>query len=96
MCLDNYNRILVADTGNNRVLRFTVGQRNGEIIAGGSGRGNQLNQLMYPKSITIDTEGRVIISDTGNNRVLRFTIGITEGEIISQEHVFDNPSSIII
>lgn len=33
--LDNQGRIIITDTGNNRILRFTMGKDNYEVLFGG-------------------------------------------------------------
>ena len=40
--------VLVADTFNNRVVRWRAGAQVGELVAGGNGRGDRLDQLNRP------------------------------------------------
>ncbi|HMP43177.1 MAG TPA: NHL repeat-containing protein, partial [Roseiflexaceae bacterium] len=73
-------QLLVADTGNNRVLRFTApfasgmnasyvfGQSGYTSFGSGAGPAN----LNAPQGVATDTAGRVYVADTGNNRVLIF------------------------
>lgn len=53
-------------------------------MAGGHGRGNQLNQLNEPTDVIIDRENNaLIIADHGNRRVLRWSLDNGErGQII--------------
>ncbi|CAF2137147.1 unnamed protein product, partial [Rotaria magnacalcarata] len=58
---------------------------NGQVVAGGNGRGNGLNQLDHPRDVLIDKEtNSLIICDFHNNRVVRWSrrSGTTQGEIL--------------
>ncbi|CAF4219532.1 unnamed protein product, partial [Rotaria magnacalcarata] len=58
---------------------------NGQVVAGGNGKGNRLNQLNGPSAVLIDEEtDSLIICDFGNRRVVRWSrrSGITQGEIL--------------
>ncbi|CAF4575433.1 unnamed protein product, partial [Rotaria magnacalcarata] len=58
---------------------------NGQVVAGGNGEGNGLNQLNYPADVLIDKEtDSLIICDRWNDRVVRWSrhSGTTQGEIL--------------
>ncbi|CAF2041424.1 unnamed protein product, partial [Rotaria magnacalcarata] len=58
---------------------------NGQVVAGGNGAGNRLNQLNGPTDVLIDKEtDSFIICDAGNQRVVRWSrrSGTTQGEIL--------------
>ncbi|CAF4255640.1 unnamed protein product, partial [Rotaria sordida] len=60
-----------------------MGATNGQVIAGGNGQGNRLDQLDRPTDVLIDKEtDSLIICDTG--RVVRWSrrSGTTQGEIL--------------
>ncbi|CAF4088096.1 unnamed protein product, partial [Rotaria sordida] len=62
-----------------------MGDTNGQVIAGGNGQGNRLNQLFGPTDVLIDKEtDSLIICDRGNRRVIRWSRrnGTTQGEIL--------------
>ncbi|CAF3702332.1 unnamed protein product [Rotaria sp. Silwood1] len=62
-----------------------MGDMNGEVVAGGKGQGNRLDQLDQPTNVLIDKEtDSLIICDSGNRRVLRWSrrSGTTQGEIL--------------
>ncbi|CAF4388479.1 unnamed protein product, partial [Rotaria sordida] len=47
-----------------------MGDTNGQVVAGGNGQGNRLDQLDYPSDVLIDKEtDSLIICDQGNRRV---------------------------
>jgi len=81
VCADPSGDILVADTYNHRIRRFTVG---GDITtvagtgrAGYSGDGGPAMsaQLYMPSDIYADASGTILVADTFNNRIRKFTPG---------------------
>ncbi|CAF1281585.1 unnamed protein product [Rotaria sordida] len=62
-----------------------MGDTNGQVVAGGNGQGNRLDQLNYPTDVLIDKEtDSLIICDNWNRRVVRWSrrSGTTQGEIL--------------
>ena len=60
-------------------------EENGEVIAGGQGRGNRLDQLNYPSDVLIDKEtNSLFIADRYIRRVVRWSRrqDTTHGEVI--------------
>ncbi|CAF1415979.1 unnamed protein product [Rotaria sordida] len=58
---------------------------NGQVVAGGHGQGNRLDQLNCPTDVLIDKEtDSLIICDRWNRRVVRWSrrSGTTQGEIL--------------
>jgi sugar lactone lactonase YvrE len=77
--------MFISDWGNHRIMRWTIGDTEGQVIAGGHGQGNRLNQLDCPTDVLVDKEtNSIIICDRGNKRVVRWSLadGTTEGEIL--------------
>ncbi|MFA6316755.1 MAG: FlgD immunoglobulin-like domain containing protein [Elusimicrobiota bacterium] len=84
LAFDALGRLWVADTGHNRVLRFsglTVDGAAGDfvlgqadLVSGLTDRGAPAGQntLDAPFGVSVDANGAVWVADTGNNRVLRF------------------------
>ncbi|CAF2111417.1 unnamed protein product [Rotaria magnacalcarata] len=67
--------ILYADYENDRVMRWTQGdKKQGTVIVGGNGRGARANQLSCPIGLSFDRHGNLYVADWGNNRVQRFSI----------------------
>ena len=75
--------VLVADALNNRVVRWAVGSEVGEVVAGGNGRGDRLDQLNRPGSVALERDGAVLVADTENHRVVRWRTGAREGEVVA-------------
>ncbi|CAF0818433.1 unnamed protein product [Adineta ricciae] len=66
--------IFVADLGNHRVMEWKCGETHGEIVAGGNGQGNRMEQLDRPTNVIVDkTDESLIICDWGNSRVVRWS-----------------------
>ncbi|CAF4253967.1 unnamed protein product, partial [Rotaria sordida] len=62
-----------------------MGDTNGQVVAGGNGQGNRLDQLDHPTDVLIDKEtDSLIICDRDNRRVVRWSrsSGTTQGEIL--------------
>ncbi|CAF1116287.1 unnamed protein product [Rotaria sordida] len=62
-----------------------MGSTKGQVVAGGNGYGNQLDQLHGPTDVLIDKEtDSLIICEYGNRRVVRWSrrSGTTRGEIL--------------
>ncbi|CAF1222367.1 unnamed protein product [Adineta steineri] len=67
--------IYIADTGNDRIVKWEFGAKNGTVVAGGNGRGRAIDQLADPIDITLDKEKKyLIICDQRNNRVVRWSL----------------------
>ena len=54
LAIDHQRYLYVSDIGKNEVRRYTIGDKNSIVVAGGNGRGNQLNQLNYPTYLFVD------------------------------------------
>lgn len=92
VAFDGAGNLLVADTGNSRVLQFKPPFSNGgnaSFVLGQSDfSGGSVNQglsaptaatLYYPAGVTLDYAGRIVVGDTGNNRTLIFTAPAANG-----------------
>ncbi len=62
--------LYVADTGNNRVQRFTA---DGVFVTSWGFFGAGDGQFNHPHGIGVDIDGNVFVAATGNNRVQKFT-----------------------
>ncbi|CAF0937024.1 unnamed protein product [Adineta steineri] len=57
-------------------------KQNGITVAGGNGKGQELNQLNRPAGIFIDKKKNVFIADNDNNRIVEWKYNAKEGQII--------------
>ncbi|CAF1261148.1 unnamed protein product, partial [Rotaria magnacalcarata] len=55
--VDDDQTVVIADWVNHRIVQWKNGDTtNGQVVAGGNGEGNGLNQLNYPTDVLIDKE----------------------------------------
>ncbi|CAF1448281.1 unnamed protein product [Rotaria magnacalcarata] len=84
--VDDDQAVVIADYVNHRIMQWKNGDTtNGQVVAGGNGLGNGLNQLYDPGDVLIDREtDSLIICDRDNRRVVRWSrrSGTTQGEIL--------------
>ena len=73
--MDHQRYLYVSDVVEHEVRRYTIGDKNGIVVAGGNERGNQLNQLNFPTYFFVDKEQAVYVSDRDNHRVMKWDKG---------------------
>ncbi len=64
----------VSDYVNNRIMRWIEGAKEGTIIVGGNGKGEQSDQLNCPYGLSFDRDGNLYIADSYNHRIQKFEI----------------------
>ncbi|CAF4424573.1 unnamed protein product, partial [Rotaria sp. Silwood2] len=82
---DDDSTIVIADIGNYRIMKWILGNVDGEVVAGGKGQGHRLDQLGAETHVLIDKKtDSYIICDLKNRRVLRWSRrkGTKEGETL--------------
>jgi len=75
--------IYIADAGNHRIVKWKLdgGSDHGEIVAGGNGEGNRIDQLNQPTDVILDEKKKsLIICDQGNRRVVRWSLQNPNGD----------------
>lgn len=83
ICLDNNaNDVYISDYVNNSVLKWTVGNTTGTVVAGGNGSGTAANQFNGAAGILIDGLKNLYVADGGNGRIQRWAQGATTGTTI--------------
>ncbi len=97
VAVDATGRIVVADTGNDRVQVFDS-HGNPLFTFGGFGTGS--GSFFAPERVAIDPAGRIIVADTGNDRVQVFDAQghflFRFGGVGSTPGKFDGPSGIAV
>ncbi|CAF3997774.1 unnamed protein product [Adineta steineri] len=88
---DKNGFLYVSDNEKNEVRRWKMGEYNkGIVVAGGNGKGNQLNQLNFPSFIFVDDDQSVYVSDRDNHRVMKWRKDAQEGRIVAGGNGFGN------
>ncbi|CAF4697995.1 unnamed protein product, partial [Rotaria sp. Silwood2] len=83
--IDDDQTMVIADFWNHRVVQWKMGDTDGQVVAGGRGKENELDQLNHPIDVSVDKEtDSFIISDHINRRILRWSrrSRTTPGEIL--------------
>ncbi|CAF1383610.1 unnamed protein product [Adineta steineri] len=74
-------------------------KQNAITVAGGNGRGQELNQLNGPVGIFIDKKKNIFIADWMNHRIVQWKSNAKEGHIIADRnrmHQLDLPTDVIV
>ncbi|CAF4383690.1 unnamed protein product, partial [Rotaria sordida] len=79
LAMDDQRYLYISDTDKREVKRYQIGEKNGAIVAGGNGEGDDLNQLNWPTYIFVDQQKTVYVSDRYNHRVMKWNKGAKEG-----------------
>ncbi|CAF3046852.1 unnamed protein product [Rotaria socialis] len=83
VAMDEQRYLYVADYGKDEVRRYQLGEKNGTLVAGGNGKGDELNQLNYPTYLFVDRQQNVYVSDVQNDRVMKWNKRATEGIVVA-------------
>ncbi|CAF4213979.1 unnamed protein product [Adineta steineri] len=84
LAMDKHGFLYVSDSDKNEVTRWKMGEYDeGIIVAGGNGKGDQLNQLNDPSFIFVDDDQSVYVSDSENHRVMKWRKDANEGRIVA-------------
>jgi DNA-binding beta-propeller fold protein YncE len=89
---NKFNKVIVADTGNNRIQMFTA---NGTFITKLATYGTDNGTFKSPSSVAVDSTGNVYVADTGNNRVVVLNLEYLKNINLSNEDgniIIDDPN----
>ena len=70
IAVDSSGNIYVADTGNNRIQKFSP---EGTFITKWGSLGIGDGELEFPRGIAVDSSDTMYVADTGNNRIQKFS-----------------------
>ena len=74
--VDHLGQVYVADSENHRIVRWSKGSKEGRVVLGGNGEGQQPNQFNDPIGLSFDREGNLYVADYENHRIQRFDIDL--------------------
>ncbi len=63
--------IYIADTGNNRIVRWNDATGAGAVTLGGPALGSGVGQFSAPSGVAIGPDQKIYVADAGNRRVVR-------------------------
>ncbi|CAF3698876.1 unnamed protein product [Rotaria sp. Silwood1] len=85
------------------VRRYERGDSVGTVVAGGNGRGSNLNQLNRPSFIFVDQDHSVYVTDHYNDRVMKWKKNAETGIVVAGGHgegssleKFQNPRGVVV
>lgn len=96
---DADENIWIADSNNNRVVRFPKGSKRADLVLGQSSFTTRNDTILAnPLAVRVDDSGHVWVADSGHNRVLRYSepysIGMDADMIIGEPGDFNLITSI--
>ncbi|CAF1189844.1 unnamed protein product [Rotaria sordida] len=83
LTMDDQRYLYISDDVKHEVRRYQIADKNGAIVAGGNGRGTDLNQLNRPTYVFVDQQQTVYVSDHDNDRVMKWNKGAKEGIVVA-------------
>ena len=83
LAIDHQRYLYVSDSAKDEVRRYTIGDKNGIVVAGGNGEGNQLNQLNFSTCLFVDEKQALYMSDNNNHRVMKWNKDANQGIVVA-------------
>ena len=94
MAVDSKGNILIADTNNGRLQRFSV---DGIFLGVIGSRGEGQGEFREPTGLAVDSDGNIYVADTGNHRVQKLkSDGTFLAEWRGADPGFDAPREIAL
>ncbi|CAF1373129.1 unnamed protein product, partial [Rotaria sordida] len=76
--------IYVADSVNNRIMRFFPSNSSGTLVAGGNGNGINNTQLSTPQAVYFDSlSNSLLIANTGAHNIVRWVLGASNWTLVA-------------
>ena len=83
LAIDYQGYLYVSSCDKDEIRRYAIGDKNGIVVTGGNGQGNQFNQLNYPTYLFVDEEQAVYVSDTHNHRAMKWSKDAKEDILVT-------------
>ncbi len=65
-------------------------------MAGGNGRGQELNQLEWPLGLSLDDDQSVYVADSSNDRIVEWKCGAMMGQMVPTGNQLNSPTDVIV
>lgn len=95
--------LYISNPEEHEVRRYRIGDRHGELVAGGHGQGRRSMQLNHPTYICIGDDFSVYVSDSGNHRVVEWQRNAERGFVVAgsagrgkSRRQLDTPAGVVI
>ncbi|CAF3800505.1 unnamed protein product [Rotaria sp. Silwood1] len=76
--------IYIADSANNRIMRFFPNNSSGTLVAGGNGNGINNTQLSIPQAVHFDSlSNSLLIANTGAHNIVRWVLGASHWTLVA-------------
>ena len=72
----------IIDTSSYRVLKWTIGEPLGYVVAGGRGSGSTFDRMGASYGIFIDAQENIYLSEQTNHRITFWTNGNTTAGVL--------------
>lgn len=83
LIMDKNGCLYVSNRKKDEVRRWKIGDIDGTLVAGGNGKGTDLNQLNSPTFIFVDEDDSLYVSDCHNHRVMKWMKDATDGIVVA-------------
>ncbi|CAF4893587.1 unnamed protein product, partial [Rotaria sp. Silwood1] len=83
LAIDEEGFLYTSNSDEHMIRRWQVGSKQGTIVAGGNGQGNELNQLNTPTSMFVTRNRSLYVADYTNNRVIKWEEGAKQGIVVA-------------
>ncbi|CAF3815768.1 unnamed protein product, partial [Rotaria sordida] len=83
LTMDENGSLYVAGDLTHGVKRYRRGESKGIVVAGGNGKGNNLNQFDFLRCVFVDQDHSVYVSDKVNHRVMKWMEGAKQGIVVA-------------
>ena len=78
------NTLYIADSSNNRIMSYTLGNNSGTLVFGFNGGGNSNTQLYWPVGLHFDIlTNSLAIANSAGNKIVRYMLDSTFWTLIA-------------
>ena len=91
--VDGDRNIYIADEGNHRVVKWSVGAYEGEVVAGGNDTGGGDSDTYHPFGVFVDSNSNLYVSEHGKHRVMKWEPGASRGILVAGDNGSGNANN---